>query len=524
MKRVITTLLAIIMVLGMCTVAVADGNFNESGFPIAKEPVTYSTIVSQASHMADDWNDYTALKYWSELTNVNFTFEYINSTDWEQQINLRLIADSIPDFIFSPLSTAQIQTFGVEAGKFLNYNDYMEYMPNMANAFEKYPDMKAFGTMLDGGIYSLTQMVWTYTMATPIYYRGDMLAELDAAVPTTVDEFYDLLVAAKEQYSDVEGFYPFISLIDYVHTNLFPAFGDAWQWGYGDNGDGKVSYNTVSDQARYYLEFVAKIYGEGLLDQEMFTMDGGAVNAKVKAGQAFVIGNNGTQLTGEHYASGEIETKVLAPLVSEYTDEQKVYDLAPYSFCGRVISKDCENPEYLLRYFDMFFTEMDEMVEGTCGISSWLGIHGVDWDITEDGENYFRIVPEDTFGLAEEEYKNKYVWGGNYTGLVVLDLFPINNPTQEMKAYESAESYYPYMKYRLMDGNFKYTDDESAELNGMVTDIDTYTKTAIAQFITGSVEINDSTWADFVGTVNSMGLDRVLELKQAGYDRWNGEA
>ena len=74
-------------------------------------------------------------------------------------------------------------------------------------------------------------------------------------------------------------------------------------------------------------------------------------------------------------------------------------------------------------------------------------------------------------------------------GTVVLDLFPINNPTQEMKAYESAENYYPYMKYRLMNGFFKYDANENAELTAIQADINTYVDTAIAQFITGTLEI-----------------------------------
>ncbi len=393
-------------------------------------------------------------------------------------------------------------------------------MPNMAKAFQKYPDMKAFGTMMDGGIYELVQNVWTYTMANPIYYRGDMMTELGADVPKTVDEFYALLVKAKETYSSVEGFYPFISIIDWLNQDLFPAFGDAWQYGFGDNGDGKVTYNCMGDQFRHYLEFVAKLFDEKLLDPEMFTMDTATLNAKIKAGQCLIIGNNGTQLTKDFYKSGKVETKILPPLVSQYTKEQKVVNISSYGWCGKIISKDCKSPEYLMRYYDMFYTEPDQVFDGICGLSSWLGIKGVDWDFTEDGKNYFRILPKDTFGLSEEEYKNKYVYGGSYTGLVVLDKFPINNPTQEMKATESAKSYYPYMKDRLLDAQFKYSEDESATLSGLITDINTYVTTTTAQFVNGTLKLNDENWNNYLNTLKEMQIDKVLEIKQAGYERW----
>lgn len=79
------------------------------------------------------------------------------------------------------------------------------------------------------------------------------------------------------------------------------------------------------------------------------------------------------------------------------------------------------------------------------------------------------------------------------------------------------------MKYRLLDGNFKYTDEESSILSGLETDINTYVTTAAAQFINGTQELNDNTWKQYTDTINSMQLDEVLRLKQVGYDRWLGK-
>lgn len=521
MRKTVSCLLALSMILTMC-VGFASAESAQT-YPIVEEPVTYTALTSSSSSYADDFNEYTVQKYLTEMTNVRFDWQYISNTDWDTQVNLKLASGDLPDIIYGALNTSQLQTYGVEGGMFLNYAEHLDAMPNMAAAFEKYPDLKSYCTMLDGGIYSLAKRLWTYSMASPIYYRDDMMRKMDAKVPTTIDEFYELLVMAKEAFADVEGFYPIQSALSVLHTNLFPAFGDGWQVGYGDNGDGKVVYNYVSDQWRHYLEFLSRLYAEGMIDPEIFTLDGATINAKVKAGQCLLIGGVGTQLTADYYESGKIETKVLAPLVSEYTDKQKTLDIDSMSWCGRIINAECKNPEPLLKYLDMFYVEIPDRVNEVCGIASWLGIYGTDWAISEDGQSYYRILPEDTFGLAEEEYKNKYVIDSNYCGLVVLDLFPVNNPTQEMKAYESAEKFYPYMQPRLLDGSFKYTADENSELSGMVTDIDTYVATATAQFIQGTLALDDASWDNYVNTINSMNLSRVLELKQIGYDRWKGE-
>ena len=219
----------------------------------------------------------------------------------------------------------------------------------------------------------------------------------------------------------------------------------------------------------------------------------------------------------------------ITPCSAEFLERMKGFDrdLAEYITAKQRQAEEgraanTENPEYLLRYLDMFYTEIGEADINVSGVSSWLGTQGVNWDITEDGQCYYRIVPEDTEGLSEEEYKNKYVIDSSYVGTVVLDLFPINNPTQEMKAYESAENYDPSMKDRLMDGFFKYDANENAELTAIQADINTYVDTAIAQFITGVADIEND-WENFLQTLDAMQLPRLLEIEQAAYDRLMGE-
>lgn len=527
MKKVLSfVLVCLLAVSAFSTLAVADDNFNATGYPIAKEPVTYSALVSQSSNYANDYNEYEVIKYQSELTNIYFEWEYVSATDWATQSNLKLAAGDIPDMIYAALDTTQLQTYGVEGGMFLNFYDYIdEYMPNLKQALADDPGMGQYATMLDGGMYALPRIVWTYTMGTPWVYRGDWLNEYNGGVvPTTVDEFYDALVKVKEAKADVEGFYPIIATPASVENWLFPAFGDAWQVGYADNGDGKVVNNHVSDQWRRFLEYANKLYTEGLLNPEMYTMDTATIKAQIKDGKAFVMGNSQTALTAEYYASGTNETQGLDPLVSQWTDTKKTLQFNAYGYGGRTINADCENPEYLMRFLDMFFQARGTEEANVCGISTWLGTQGEHWDISEDGKYYYRILPEDTFGLIEEDYKNKYIIDSTYCGLVVLDLIPMNNPTQEFWANANITNYYPFMQPNLMHASFKYTDDESSELVGMEGDLNTYISTATAQFITGVTELNDATWQNYVDTVNGMGLERILELKQIGYDRWNGEA
>ena len=43
-----------------------------------------------------------------------------------------------------------------------------------------------------------------------------------------------------------------------------------------------------------------------------------------------------------------------------------------------------------------------------------------------------------------------------------------------------------------------------------------------SQFITGVADIEQQ-WDAYVNELNAMGLDEVLKVYQASYDRWNGK-
>ena len=50
-------------------------------------------------------------------------------------------------------------------------------------------------------------------------------------------------------------------------------------------------------------------------------------------------------------------------------------------------------------------------------------------------------------------------------------------------------------------------------------DLENYLKQAKAQFMTGEIDVEEG-WDNFVNTVNGMGLERLIEIEQAAYDRY----
>jgi putative aldouronate transport system substrate-binding protein len=66
------------------------------------------------------------------------------------------------------------------------------------------------------------------------------------------------------------------------------------------------------------------------------------------------------------------------------------------------------------------------------------------------------------------------------------------------------------------------TDAETTELSSLLTDINTLRNEYILDFITGRKDL--AQFDRFVSQVKSMGIDRVIAIRQAQYDRYQGKA
>ena len=64
-----------------------------------------------------------------------------------------------------------------------------------------------------------------------------------------------------------------------------------------------------------------------------------------------------------------------------------------------------------------------------------------------------------------------------------------------------------------------YTAEEANERATLRADLENYLKQAKAQFMTGEIDVEEG-WDNFVNTVNGMGLERLIEIEQAAYDRY----
>jgi putative aldouronate transport system substrate-binding protein len=66
----------------------------------------------------------------------------------------------------------------------------------------------------------------------------------------------------------------------------------------------------------------------------------------------------------------------------------------------------------------------------------------------------------------------------------------------------------------------RYSLDDAQTLSEPITNVNEYIKQAIAEFVSGTRDINnDGAWNTYIRDLNNMGLEQWLKLAQATYDR-----
>ena len=513
------------------TSAAAESYFNETGYPIVDEPLTYTCMNSVTTqNSTGKWDDLAYFKAMTDLTNISFVFSNTVETDFETKMNLSLASGDLYDIYMSGVGADNVRSYGVEAGLLLPLDNYIDkYMPNlMARNAEDDRYLKVV-TETDGHIYAFPQYVETATIAVAtLYSRLDFTSkagyDLDKInAMTDINEVYDLLKAVKDANT---GNPDFVTLLPYsvshlngvVENYFFPAFGDDPYSGFYAGDDNVVTYNAGSDQMYRYLEFMNRLYTEKILYNEVYTADTATTTAITKANNAAFL-SYGTMLGYDNFTSGNFDLTILPLVKSEFTDTFKCTGYAGISSSYRVISSACEKPEALIRYLDVNYSKED-VAPGLNGLSNWLGIRGENWDYTDDTQQFYTINIPDGIDLSATEYIYSYIGPSIHSYCSLMSIQKGSSPGLTCKGVESLDKLYPYHVIPFPTSFLKYTSEESSDYTTLNTEISEYVTSMKAKFISGAESLDN--WSTFVSTLEKMGVKDLVSIVQGAYDRYVG--
>ncbi|MFS0615942.1 extracellular solute-binding protein [Lederbergia ruris] len=496
-------------------------NVNKEGFPIVKEPIELSFFTGRFEQNLDQYEETLVFKTYAEKTGIKVNFEEVTFGTLTEKRNLALTSGDYPDaFYSSRIPAADLFKYGKQ-GIFIPLNDLIdEYAPNIKAVMEKHPDIKKGLTMPDGKIYSIPSYYspefLPMLIGKPIWIKQPWLEQLGMEEPKTTEEFYNFLKAIKETDLNGNGKHDEIPFAAEGMNELVDHMKGAW--GFGTRGlankyvdvdpkSGDLRFFRIDPKYKEMLQYVNKLYSEGLIDQEIYTIDSANYNAKGAEGRygATISPNPETVMNQSDYVG-------MGTLKGPHGDQLFSHVKAPLVHVGAfAITDKNKHPEATIRWIDHFFSEEGATFE-------FMGIEGETYTVNDKGEYEFvEEITNNPDGLTFDQALTPYVtWmGGSYPGYVQHKYFKGSESLPNAVAVgEKVKATIPEEIWNA----FNYTEDEIDFLQSIGSDIHTYLDEMEAKFITGEVSFDK--WDNHVKQVENMNIDQYLEVTKAAYERY----
>ena len=380
MKKLFAIALAVCLALS-CASALADVTVSKAGeFPITNEVVTFDVWMEGGTDQ--DWTNNGWLKEVEGITNIAVNIIPSSSADALTKRNLLLASGDYPDIFLTDwgctFTQADVMQFGVKEEILVPITDWIdEYGTELPALFEYNPLFKTTSTAPNGEIYGVARFSECYHCSAypKMYMRTDWLEKLGLEMPTTTEEFRDVLTAFVTQDPNGNGEADEIGLtgattwntmleyclLGWSFQNIKPDF-----WLYLDE-NGEVAFSASTDAYRDGLRYIKSLYDEGLIDPAAFSQkddqEAQTVRQDPKIVGAYVCDHVGMGVSSTDY--DEYKTyQIVMPLEGPTGFRKQPQNANEGEVQGfhAVITDACEYPIAAFRWIDYHLSE-DSMVK-----------------------------------------------------------------------------------------------------------------------------------------------------------------
>lgn len=341
-------------------------------------------------------------QYISEETGVTIKWSYGDL----EKLNMLITTNSLPDIItYDVVSSERL---------IMENNGLLQPMDDLMKQYA--PDMKVPQEMMDwyrnekdghwyafASYYGDTSEEYQYLTNNLFYARSDIMEQLDITKEEmqTKAGFIEALKKVKEAKIEYNG----VTVEPFIGENVTFV---AEQFG-ADREDAEGNMLNIMRQPEYLeaLLFFSQLYNEGLMSDEVFTMDEALRRQKVASGAVFA-GLDWTYLDGLedlYHSDNNALMKYIGNIKGDAGKEAILSPSATGGWTGTMISKNCDAPERAIRLFSLLTQDEMNLAYNYGGVGGYEIVDGV-----------AKIKPEI---LAERNadpaaYKEKYITDAEY--------------------------------------------------------------------------------------------------------------
>lgn len=492
---------------------VVDDTTNQYGdtgglkLPLVDKPTKLTWMVVSESPL----NDKLVAKEIEKRTGITVDFQNYSTATFQDKLRLIVASGKLPD-IFHGLKPDELKKIGQQKAV-VAINDYVDMLPNFKKLYvdenpwvaNSYGDEN--NNLYTWPIYNMNRDVNHGMM-----YRKDIFDKNNIPEWTNTEEFYQALKKLKEIYPDS---YPMASK---TKESIFKDLSYGW-------GLGSVSYPVyyselettwkfagIQPEHKEMLDFLKKLYNEGLLDQEFLTDTADSWTAKMTTDKSFVtwdwIGR--LDLFYNQVSSQKPEYNLRYGNPVGPTANIRTLPRIDADF-GITVANN-ENKEAALKLLDYLTSPSGAQLVT-------LGVEGVNFDFNADGKP---VYPElsDLATIDIKTLEERYgMWiEGMYLNPDRRSVY-YNYTEKEQEAQDKMVS---ANKFEALDPVLNLKEDEIASVAELQTSIEKSMNEFNAKYILNK-NYGDKEWADWLIVAEKNGASKYAEVYNQAQKRFEAK-
>ncbi len=465
---------------------------------------TGEEITWMVTSTVDGLNDSWVTKKIREVTGVNLQLMTVNSSNFKEKYSTLVAAKDLPD-ISGAADYIIAQDLCVQ-GAFAAVEDYLDVVPNFKKTFVDNPEnswiFESYKAA-DGKLYGFYGYDWSRDINTGVaMYRKDVFDKHGIEMWNSPETFYQTLKKLKELYPD--------------STPLALKTGDksfetiAKHWGLTAHNPsyieetGKWVYTDITPEYKEILDFVKKLYNEGLLDPEFLTATQAAWTSKMtQADKAFVtidwIGRMSMFKEQTKDTVPEYDLRFSNPI----GPDQK-YEVTNQVCWARYVSNN-DKAETAFKLLDFILSPAGkELIT--------MGIEGETYTLNSEGKAEYIEFPgkiptinelEEKYGMFVEQMYLSFDRRSSY--------FQFTKEEQEAQDYMLDENH-----VRAFDPILTFTAEDQERCNEINSELNKAAKEFSVKYVLG----NES-WDDWLKKAEKLGASELIKIHndtQAKFD------
>lgn len=390
MKKATALTLASAMALSMAACGGSSdkketASTTEDGTPV----ITFMAPSFYGTDLANENSDQVIEKY-EDYTGISVDWQWENNDTYSEKLGLTLMDKSNMPMILTVSGDLTANTNIVDAAKRGAFWDLSEFLEDS----EAYPNLSQYNKDVAKALTVDGQLIGVYRARAigryGLSYRTDWAEAVGITeAPQTVEEVYDMLY--KFTYDDPDGngqddtygleLTKYTGPLDIMQT----WFGVGNQW---VEQDGQLVPVHQTEEYMEALNWMRKIYEDGLVRQDWATIDSGTFGEACNKGEAgaFIDVMDGGKRIWNYFTNNNIPSVVDSSKTATMTLSGAVNGktLATSGFNGfYLITKDGAKTEEDVKNC---LTFLDKMCDDEMLVLADYGLEGVTYDLNEEGK------------------------------------------------------------------------------------------------------------------------------------------